>query len=127
MDLLVLAAVEEVALDGRTGMQGNVTKTAGWSQRALHAAQGHEPSRQERRRGPDSVQRFLQPLVSFSYATICIAGCPVERFWSLLSARLPLGGIPTLTPALKQLVWQALLARPLEVQACLPAHEDDEG
>lgn len=64
---------------------------------------------------PPCCEALSAPVGRWHYPCLH-AGCFIERFWSLLTARLPLGGIPQLTPALQLVVWQALLARPHDVQ-----------
>lgn len=56
--------------------------------------------------------------------TSASTGCDLSTLWVRLEARLPLGAVTSLSGALQQLVWAALLQRPDDLHLLQPARSD---
>ena len=49
-------------------------------------------------------------------------GCSIDRLWTLLKERMPVAGFTCLNEEIKLALWEALKARPAEIEFCLPGN-----
>lgn len=68
--------------------------------------------------GPDgAIATCHQGSTRHGSQSVSCAGCTVPQLWPLLQAKLPVSGIESLSPVIKQLLWAILLQRvPVDVQ-----------
>lgn len=135
MEALLAVAQEEVALEGTTGvqplamlvslatshpLQSAVPSVAGcccccccWchhccpSCRSVHSG-GDTPAGTQ----PGHCRRHHNHHHLLLPACAAAAGCALEKLWVLVEARLPLGGVTSLPPPLRQALWRQLRSDP---------------